>query len=138
MALTPCSARDARVVLASAATAAHVTVAELAGAVIAAPHGTALPAHVERALRHAVEAARSPVRPAPAPAPPVAMLANRALTERLLARFRACQATLAAEPGSEDARREMDDVAYTLCVLMGRLRAYDAVMAAQDRLDLSA
>lgn len=138
MAMTPCSARDAHVVLVSAAAAAHVTAAELAAAVVAAPQGAALPAPVERALRHAVEAARSPVCPASAAAAPVAMRANRALTEKVLARFRACRARLGAEPGSEDARREMDDVTYTLCVLMGRLRAHDAVTAAQDRLDLSA
>ncbi|WP_405828068.1 MULTISPECIES: DUF5133 domain-containing protein [unclassified Streptomyces] len=138
MAMTPCSARDARVVLASAAAAVHVTATELAAAIVAAPQGVALPAPVERALRHAVESARSPVCPAPAAAAPAAMLANRALTEKVLARFRACRARLGAEPESEDARREMDDVTYTLCVLMGRLRAHDAVTAAQDRLDLSA
>ncbi|MFD9517186.1 DUF5133 domain-containing protein [Streptomyces sp. NPDC059979] len=134
MAITPCSARDARLVLASAAAAAHVSEAELAAAMTAATEGVATPVHVERALRHAVECARSPESPAPAVPAPVAMRASRAGTEEVLIRFRACQARLAAEPGSEQARREMDDVTYTLCVLMGRSRAHEAVLVAQDRL----
>uniref|UniRef100_A0AAU2JYS9 DUF5133 domain-containing protein n=1 Tax=Streptomyces sp. NBC_00049 TaxID=2903617 RepID=A0AAU2JYS9_9ACTN len=134
MAVTPCSARDARLVLATAAAAAHVQEAELAAAMVAATQGVASPVHVERALRHAVDRARRPLGPSAAAAPPAAMLASRAATEEALARFRLCQARLAAEPGSEAARREMDDVTYTLCVLMGRARAHEAVLAAEDRL----
>ncbi len=100
----------------------------------AATQGVATPVHVERALRHAVDCARAPESPAPAVAAPVAMRASRAGTEEVLIRFRACQARLAAEPGSEEARREMDDATYTLCVLMGRSRAHEAVLVAQDRL----
>lgn len=137
MALTPCSARDACTVLATAAASAHATVAETASAMVAAPEGRPMPVHVERALRRAVESARDPVSPMEAGAAPTAMLANRDRTAEVLARFRACQARLAAEPGNEKARREMDDVTYTLCVLMGRLRAHEAVLAAQDRLDRS-
>lgn len=137
MAITPCSARDARLVLASAAAAAHVSEAELAAAMGAATQGVATPVHVERALRHAVDCARSPQSPSPAVTAPVVMRASRAGTEEVLVRFRACQARLAAEPGSEEARREMDDVTYTLCVLMGRSRAHEAVRVAMDRLAMS-
>lgn len=69
MATTPCSARDALRILATAADLADVSVEDLASAMTATSCGAALPARLERALRRAVEAARTRGTPA-APALP--------------------------------------------------------------------
>ncbi|MGW7454117.1 DUF5133 domain-containing protein [Streptomyces sp. NPDC054787] len=132
MAATPCSARDARGILAAAADLARTTVHGLAAAMTAASQGTPLPAPVERALRHAVEAARgaAPV----AKIRGTALVPSRARTEEVLNRLRACRARLAAAPDDPAALRDMDDVTYTLCVLMGRPTTHEAVRAAEELL----
>lgn len=130
MATTPCSARDALRILATAADLADVSVADLAAAMAATACGTALPTRLDRALRRAVEAARGPVD-----GPRRAGLApNPARTEEVLTRLRGCQARLAASPQDPAALRAMDDTAYTLCVLMGRPTAHEAISAAEEQL----
>lgn len=136
MAATPCSAREAKQILAAAAELAHVTVGEMAAAMVAGSRGVPVPAQVERALRRAVEAARTPR--SPAPAPPVGITPSRSRTQEVLMRLRDCQARLAAAPTDPDALRAMDDVTYTLCVLMGRATAADALLAAEHHLARSA
>ncbi|MER5760270.1 DUF5133 domain-containing protein [Streptomyces sp. NPDC002082] len=132
MATTPCSARDALRILATAADLADVAVEDLAAAMTATACGTALPARLERALRLSVEAARTR---APAGGPRAAGLApNPARTEEVLTRLRGCQARLAAAPHDPAALRAMDDTAYTLCVLMGRPTALEAITAAEELL----
>ncbi|MFD3536748.1 DUF5133 domain-containing protein [Streptomyces sp. NPDC058664] len=131
MAAAPCSAGEARRILAAAADLAGVTVHDLAAAVAVAPGGTPTPVHVERALRRAVEAARTSAAPT---APPVGLAPSRERTEEVLTRLRGCQARLAAAPEDPAAVRAMDDVAYTMCVLMGRPTTYDAVLAAERHL----
>ncbi|MFJ7265413.1 DUF5133 domain-containing protein [Streptomyces sp. NPDC099050] len=132
MATTPCSARDALRILATAADLADVAVRDLAAAMTATSCGTALPARLERALRRAVEAARTR---GPAGGPRGAGLApNPARTEEVLTRLRGCQARLAASPHDPGALRAMDDTAYTLCVLMGRATALEAIAAAEAQL----
>ncbi|MFJ6793563.1 DUF5133 domain-containing protein [Streptomyces sp. NPDC091268] len=133
MAAVPCSAQDARRILATAADTAHVTVEDLASAVATAPPpGARVPASIERALRHAVEAARTPVPGrAPRGAPPAPNLAR---TEEVLTRLRGCRARLAAAPGDPGALRAMDDAAHTLCVLMGRPGLLAALTAAEAHL----
>ncbi|MFD6892233.1 DUF5133 domain-containing protein [Streptomyces sp. NPDC059957] len=136
MATTPCSARDALRVLATAADLADVPVADLAAAITAASCGTTLPARLERALRRAVEAARTR---GTAAGPRAAGLApNPARTEEVLTRLRGCQARLAASPHDPAALRAMDDTAYTLCVLMGRATALEAITAAEEQLAATA
>ncbi|MCJ1676427.1 DUF5133 domain-containing protein [Streptomyces sp. APSN-46.1] len=131
MALTPCSARDAQRVLAAAAEKSHVAVVEVAAAMVAGSRGLPVPLHVERALRHAVEAARTPHHPRPGTATArVGLTPARARTEEALSRFRASQARLSGAPAEHDARRAMDDAAYTLCVLMGRPTVHEAALAA--------
>ncbi|MET9604193.1 DUF5133 domain-containing protein [Streptomyces sp. NPDC006512] len=132
MAATPCSARDARQVLLVAAELARATVAEVAAALVAGADGEPVPASAERALRRAMEAARTVrpvggrVRVGPAP--------NRARAEEVLSRLEGCRARLSAAPGDPGAVRSMDDAVYTLCVLMGRRTAYEAVHAARRHL----
>ncbi|MER5810513.1 DUF5133 domain-containing protein [Streptomyces sp. NPDC002033] len=135
MVMTPCAERDAHRVLAAAAAAARVTAEELAVALAAAgPRGKGLPKGVERALRRAVVAARTagPAQARVAPARP--LVPSRARTEEALGRFRACRARLRAAPGEARARRAMDDATYTLCVLLGRPTAHEALHAARLRL----
>ncbi|MDX6762427.1 DUF5133 domain-containing protein, partial [Streptomyces sp. F8] len=64
----------------------------------------------------------------------VGLLPSRARTEEVLARFRAARDLLAQAPGDGAARGAMDDVAYTLCVLMGRSTVHEAVLAAERHL----
>ncbi|MFI5761753.1 DUF5133 domain-containing protein [Streptomyces sp. NPDC051563] len=132
MATTPCSARDALRILATAADLAGVRGADLAAALTATAGGTALPTRYERALRHAVEAART--RAPAAGTRPAGLAPNPARTEEVLTRLRGCQARLAASPQDPAALRAMDDTAYTLCVLMGRPTAHEAVSAAEEQL----
>ncbi|MFD3872715.1 DUF5133 domain-containing protein [Streptomyces sp. NPDC058623] len=132
MASTPCTARHARLILATAADLAQVTVAELAGAMARAPgEGPAsAPGRVVRALHRAVEAARTPAAPTPGATPPP----SRTRTEEVLSRLRGCQARLTNTPHDPGAVRAMDDAAHTLCVLMGRPSAHEAVLAAERHL----
>ncbi|MEU1348693.1 DUF5133 domain-containing protein [Streptomyces sp. NPDC005775] len=130
MAVTPCSARDARRVLDAAAKAAGITPAEVAAAMAAGARGGAVPARVERALHRAVAAARS-VSPRGAC---VVLMPSRSRTAEVLAEFRDCQARLTAAPSDLRARQALDDAAYTLCVLLGRTGAHDAVLAAEQHL----
>ncbi|MEV7723637.1 DUF5133 domain-containing protein [Streptomyces sp. NPDC101733] len=134
MASTPCTARDARLILAAAADLARVTDVDVAVAMATAPGGVPAPRRVARALRRAVEAARTPSAPAAPTAPRIGLLPSRARTEEVLSRLRACRARLANAPDDADALRAMDDAAYTLCVLMGRPRTHEAVLAAERHL----
>ncbi|MFD6877152.1 MULTISPECIES: DUF5133 domain-containing protein [unclassified Streptomyces] len=131
MASTPCTARHARLILATAADLAQVSVTDLAGAMAAAPADGPAPApgRVVRALHRAVEAARSPST-SPSSGPPP----SRTRTEEVLSRLRGCQARLTNTPHDPGAVRAMDDAAHTLCVLMGRPSAHEAVLAAERHL----
>ncbi|WP_234327727.1 DUF5133 domain-containing protein [Streptomyces sp. NRRL F-2664] len=136
MALVPCGAREARLVLAAAAELAQAPVADFAAAVVAGGHGQPVPARWRRALRRAVAALLAP-RPGPDGGPGVrdargvGLLPSRTRTEEVLIRFRTCRERLAAAPGDGAARSAMDDIAYTLCVLMGRSTVHEAVLAAE-------
>lgn len=135
MARIPCSARDARRILAAAADLADVPVDDLALAITTTPAGSLLPTRLERALRHAVEAAHTPT-----PASEThkqtnpALVPNAARTEEALTRLRGCQARLATTPDDPAAIRAMDDAAYTLCILMGHATTADAITAAENQL----
>ncbi|MFD9307905.1 DUF5133 domain-containing protein [Streptomyces sp. NPDC060048] len=131
MAATPCSVRDAERILATAADLANVNVMDVAAAMTAGPGAAPVPVRLERALRQAVRAARTPVR---AKTARTAVLPSRTRAEEVLSRLRGCQARLAATPADPGALRAMDDAAYTLCVLMDRRTAYDAVLAAEELL----
>lgn len=134
MASTPCTARQARLILATAADLAQVSVHELAAAMATAPGDGPAPApaqgRVVRALHRAVEAARTPSTPTADTGPPP----SRTRTEEVLSRLRGCQARLTNAPHDPGAVRAMDDAAHTLCVLMGRPSAHEAVLAAERHL----
>lgn len=132
MAMTPCSAREAHRILAVAADLARTTPDAVAAAMVAARRGgTPLPAHLERAVRRAMEAAREPV---PSNSRPSGLRPARARAEEALVTLRACQARLADSPDDAEALRAMDDAAYTLCVLMDRPTVHTAVLAALEHL----
>ncbi|MEU3726486.1 DUF5133 domain-containing protein [Streptomyces sp. NPDC031705] len=132
MATTPCSAREAKQILLAAADRARITAAEAAEAMVAGSLGLPVPVRVERALRRAVQAARTPMPPGAFRS--VGILPSRPRTEEVLSRLRGCQARLAADPTNPGTLRAMDDVAYTLCVLMGRPTTHEAVRAAEGHL----
>ncbi|MGW0400641.1 DUF5133 domain-containing protein [Streptomyces sp. NPDC003002] len=127
MALTPCTAPAAAEILESAARTAGVTPREVASALSEQARGGPLPRRVERALRLAVEAAR-----APAAGPSCGLLPELGRAAEVLDRFRACLARVQAAPADTAARRALDDAAYTLCVLMGRRTAHQALRAAEE------
>lgn len=131
MALTPCTSHAARDILAAAAHAAGVTTAGMALAYADSARGVPLPTAIERALRNAVAAARSPSRSALG-----GLLPGTDRTADALTRLRECQTRLRRSPGDAAVRRAMDDVAYTLCVLMARRTLHEAVTAAELRLSL--
>ncbi|MGW0749168.1 DUF5133 domain-containing protein [Streptomyces sp. NPDC002587] len=135
MATTPCTARDARHILAAAADLAHTTPDALAAVLVAGARGTPVPVHFERAVRRAMEAARTPAPPA---GRRIGLTPSRTRTEEVLTRLRGCQAGLAATPGDPVALWAMDDAAYTLCVLMGRASVHEAVLAAEALIGLPA
>lgn len=132
MAVTPCPAREALRILEAAADLAHVTVEFLAAVMTARTADAPLPVHLDRAVRHAIEAARTPAPPTAAR--PAALTPSPTRTEEVLTRLRGCQARLAAQPGDPGAVRAMDDAAYVLCVLMGRPVTHEAVLAAEEQL----
>ncbi|MFF5703710.1 DUF5133 domain-containing protein [Streptomyces sp. NPDC012794] len=132
MAAAPCSAREAKQILLAAADRARITPAEASAAMVAGSLGLPVPTRVERALRRAVQAARTPLPPGTFQG--VGILPSRLRTEEVLSRLRGCQARLAASPTDPGTLRAMDDVAYTLCVLMGRPTTHEAVLAAERHL----
>ncbi|MFI7355888.1 DUF5133 domain-containing protein [Streptomyces avidinii] len=131
MAATPCGARDAHRILEAAADLVRTTPDAVAAAVVGGSCGTPVPVHVERAVRRAMEAARTSGRPA---GPLVGLLPARTRVEEVLTRLRGCRARLGVAPEDPTALRAMDDAAYTLCVLMGRPTVHEAVLAAEAHL----
>ncbi|MFD9355679.1 DUF5133 domain-containing protein [Streptomyces sp. NPDC060031] len=129
MALTPCTAPAARRILAVAAGTAGITVREVARALAEYARGVPVPRRVERALRMAVRASRTPADELPG-----GLLPGRSRAQVALARFRVCRDRVRAAPGDAEARRALDDAAYTLCILMGRRNPHQAVRAAEEYL----
>ncbi|MGW5848903.1 DUF5133 domain-containing protein [Streptomyces sp. NPDC055254] len=129
MALTPCTVREARTVLTAASEMAGVTPMAVARALVNESRGGGVPSGVERGLRLAIGAARV------SPAPRVrGLLPCPERTAEALARFRECRRRVRATPGDAGARGELDDAAYTLCVLMARRTVHEAVLAAMRHL----
>ncbi|MFF2655611.1 DUF5133 domain-containing protein [Streptomyces sp. NPDC058045] len=62
------------------------------------------------------------------------LLPGRAQVARLLRRYRRWERLLMAAPHNEAVRRHLEDTAYTLCILMGRRTAPEAVRAAEEYL----
>ncbi|NUK02662.1 DUF5133 domain-containing protein [Streptomyces lunaelactis] len=65
------------------------------------------------------------------------LLPDKALLAGLLQRYRAWERLVLAQPNNLARRRRLEDLAYTLCVLMGRRTAREAIIAAELHLGLS-
>ncbi|MFB6514931.1 DUF5133 domain-containing protein [Streptomyces virginiae] len=126
MATTPATAREAERILSAAAAGAGLPVTVLAAVVLDASRGTPVPARAERALRQAVRTARTPdPQASPAPGPYLLPLPEDA--EKALGRFFETRLRLTAAPADPETCRAFEDSLFTLCVLMGRPCAADAV-----------
>ncbi|MFE9462795.1 DUF5133 domain-containing protein [Streptomyces virginiae] len=131
MAATPCGARDAHRILAAAADLVRSSPDAVAAVIVEGSCGTPVPGHVERAVRRAMEAARTSGRPE---GPLVGLLPAATRVQEVLTRLRVCRSRLGVAPEDPAALRAMDDAAYTLCVLMCRPTVHEAVLAAEARL----
>jgi hypothetical protein len=59
------------------------------------------------------------------------LLPDRHLVADLLSRYRAWERLVLADPLDAPTRRRFEDVAYTLCVLMGQRTAREAIVKAE-------
>ncbi|MEU3186334.1 DUF5133 domain-containing protein [Streptomyces sp. NPDC006923] len=59
------------------------------------------------------------------------LLPDRHLVVDLLRRYREWERLVLADPLDETTRRRFEDVAYTLCVLMGQRTAREAILKAE-------
>ncbi|MER6104078.1 DUF5133 domain-containing protein [Streptomyces sp. NPDC001832] len=62
------------------------------------------------------------------------LLPDKSLVDSLLRRYRAWEVVVQAEPHDLAGRRHLEDVAYTLCVLMGQRTTRDAIAEAESYL----
>ncbi|WP_405827427.1 DUF5133 domain-containing protein [Streptomyces sp. NBC_00105] len=124
MATTPATAREAERILSAAAARASLPETILAAAVLDAARGIPVPARAERALRQAIRTARTP-EPTPSSGP--YLLPLREDTEKALGRFFETRLRLTAAPADLEARGAFEDSLFTLCVLMGRPCAAEAL-----------
>ncbi|MFH8571965.1 DUF5133 domain-containing protein [Streptomyces sp. NPDC017993] len=62
------------------------------------------------------------------------LLPDRTVLTSLLRRYRVWERLALAEPLDPTRRRRLEDVAYTLCVLMGHRTAREAIIAAENYL----
>ncbi|MEV6651895.1 DUF5133 domain-containing protein [Streptomyces sp. NPDC051219] len=62
------------------------------------------------------------------------LLPDKALLAALLRRYRVWERLVLAEPRDLTRRRRLEDIAYTLCVLMGKRTARDAIAEAESYL----
>jgi hypothetical protein len=62
------------------------------------------------------------------------LLPDRHLVADLLGRYRAWERLVLADPHDTATRRRFEDVAYTLCVLMGQRTAREAICRAESYL----
>ncbi|MGQ4513251.1 DUF5133 domain-containing protein [Streptomyces sp. 8L] len=62
------------------------------------------------------------------------LLPDRHLVADLLGRYRAWERLVLADPHDDATRRRFEDVAYTLCVLMGQRTAREAILKAESYL----
>ncbi|MEV6400731.1 DUF5133 domain-containing protein [Streptomyces sp. NPDC051907] len=62
------------------------------------------------------------------------LLPDKALLAALLRRYRTWERLAHAAPEDPVRRRRLDDLSYTLCVLMGQRTAREAIRAAESHL----
>ncbi|MFF8261434.1 DUF5133 domain-containing protein [Streptomyces virginiae] len=128
MALVPCTAGEARRILAEVAKAAGIGSRETAEAVLASRNGGPVPAAVEDVLRRSLARARGlPGAPPGSWSPPHADDLRRHVNHLRAARRRAL-----AAPDDAGIRGELEEAVYALCVVMGQRSAHSAVLAAEE------
>lgn len=133
MALVPCTAAKARRILAEVAMDSGTDVRESAEAVLAAQAGQPLAPAVEDALREVLARARTlPGPPAASWSPPEPEVLRRHVNQLRAVRRRAL-----ADPGDLSVRGELEEAAYTLCVVMGQRSAHGALLAAEELIALN-
>ncbi|TDU73755.1 uncharacterized protein DUF5133 [Streptomyces sp. KS 21] len=125
MATTPATAYEAECILSAAAAQAGLPETVLAAAMREALRGVPVPARAERALREAVQASR--IRGTAFQASGPYLLPLRTDAEKAVGRFFEARLRLTAAPADPEARRAFEDVLFTLCVLMGRPSAPQAL-----------
>ncbi|WP_406179153.1 DUF5133 domain-containing protein [Streptomyces sp. NBC_01006] len=131
MALVPCTAETARRILLNAALTAGTTLPLMARAAAAAYNlaEESDPA-LERVLRTEIGHAQTP--PAPLPSEAAALLPAPFVLRGHLDHLRAARRRTLSAPGDPAQRAELEDAAYTLCVLMGQRNAHGALRAAEQ------
>ncbi|MER5727274.1 DUF5133 domain-containing protein [Streptomyces sp. NPDC002138] len=128
MALVPCTTAKARRILTDAAQSAGAAAHQMAEAVFALRTGDPVYPAVDEALRRAIAHAQTP--PAPVAGswlPPKPEALRRHVNHLRSARRRAL-----AAPDDVGVRSELEDAAYTLCVLMGQRSTHGALLAAEE------
>ncbi|MET9857605.1 DUF5133 domain-containing protein [Streptomyces sp. NPDC006450] len=133
MALVPCTSAKARRMLDEVAMGAGTDVRGAAEAVLDAQTGKPLAPAVEDVLRHVLALARNlPAPPAGSWSPPEPDVLRQHVNHLRAVRRRAM-----AAPGDANVRGEMEEAAYTLCVVMGQRSAHGALLAAEELLAVS-
>lgn len=133
MALVPCTAGKARRLLTEVAMDMGTDLREAAEAVLAARAGEPVAPAVEGVLRDVLARARTlPGPPAGTWSPPDPDTLRRHVNQLCAARRRALEA-----PGDAGVRSELEEAAYTLCVVMGQRSAHGALLAAQELIAVS-
>ncbi|MFG2989635.1 DUF5133 domain-containing protein [Streptomyces sp. NPDC048257] len=129
MALVPCTADTARRIIVDTAQAAATTPQTMADAVVAMFTDRYVVPSLERALHTAIARAQTP--PAPVAGTSPRLLPNTFALRRHLNHLRAARRRALSSPDDPGARRDLDDAAYTLCVLMGQRGTHAALLAAE-------
>ncbi|MER7463023.1 DUF5133 domain-containing protein [Streptomyces sp. NPDC097981] len=129
MAMVPCGADTARRILADAARAADAGPLETAEAVLAPTGGRAPRAPLGKALKNAMDEARSVTETVTQPY--TRLLPDPQAIRELLKRHRGLRHRALAAPHDLAVRNELDDATYTLCILMGQRNAYTALRSAE-------
>lgn len=128
MALVPCTAAKARRILAEVAIGAGTDVREAAEAVLAARTGEPAAPVVEDVLHSTLARARTLPAPPPGPWSPPHPDTLRGHVNHL----RAARRRAMAAPDDASVRSELEEAAYTLCVVMGQRSAHSALVAAEE------
>lgn len=132
MALVPCTADTARRIFTHTARAVGASPRVMAEAVAALHTDDHVPPGIEQALRLAIDHAQAP--PVALPQTAARLLPNPYALRQHLNHLRASRRRTLAAPDDPAARNQLDDAAYTLCVLMGQRSTHAALQAAEEHL----
>ncbi|WP_328965467.1 DUF5133 domain-containing protein [Streptomyces virginiae] len=128
MALVPCTAATSRRIVADAARSAGAGPDEVAAAVLAMRVGEPVAPAVDEALRRVLADART----LPTPATSSWLPPRPDVLRRHVNHLRAARRRAVAAPDDTGVRGELEDAAYTLCILMEQRSAHAALLAAEE------